>query len=155
MEEKETFKSFIQSCLDFVIKNSKEEEKVDNEDVDKRKLIDEVAGIMKSAGCDDEAIRTAIGKMEKIGYDKSEAKTADNEDDEEKADNKKACNEDEEDDKAENKKACNEDEEDKKADNSKDYMEEVANVSKEINNSEEVQYVSRFDALEAGKKYFE
>ena len=91
-QEKETFKAFIQSCLDFVVNNKKE--KVENEDVDKRKLIDEVAGIMKSAGCDDEAIRTAIGKMEKIGYDKSEAKTADNEDDkaeeekEEKAENK-------------------------------------------------------------------
>ena len=65
--EKDTFKAFIQSCLDFVV-NNKKEEKVCNEDVDKRKLIDEVAGIMKSAGCDDEDIRTAIGKMEKIGY---------------------------------------------------------------------------------------
>ena len=148
MEEKDTFKAFIQSCIDFCV-NNKKEEKVCNEDVDKRKLIDEVAGIMKSAGCDDEDIRTAIGKMEKIGYDKSEAKTADNEEDEkakEKADDEE---------KAENKKACNEEkEDDKKCDNSTDYMEEVANVSKEINNSEEVQYVSRFDALEAGKKYF-
>ena len=144
--EKDTLKTFFQSCIDFCV-NNKKEEKVCNEDVDKRKLIDEVAGIMKSAGCDDEAIRTAIGKMEKIGYDKSEAKTADNEEDEkvkEKADDEE---------KAENKKACNE-EDDKKCDNSTDYMEEVANVSKEINNSEEVQYVSRFDALEAGKKYF-
>lgn len=35
------------------------------------KLIDEVAGIMKSAGADDEKIRTAIAKMEKLAYDKS------------------------------------------------------------------------------------
>ena len=67
-----------------LINNSKEEDdkkgkEVDNEDVDKRKLIDEVAGIMKSAGCDDEDIRTAIGKMEKIGYDKSETGKTDNE----------------------------------------------------------------------------
>ena len=41
-------------------------EKVENEKVDKRKLIDEVAGIMKSAGADDEKIRTAIAKMEKL-----------------------------------------------------------------------------------------
>ncbi len=34
-------------------------EKIENEKVDKRKLIDEVAGIMKSAGADDEKIRTA------------------------------------------------------------------------------------------------
>ena len=152
-QEKETFKAFVQSCLDFVVNNKKE---VKNEDVDKRKLIDEVAGIMKSAGCDDEAIRTAIGKMEKIGYDKSEDKTADNEDDEEKAENKKACNEEEEDDKAENKKACNEDEEEKKADNSVDYMEKVAKVSKEIKNENEnqVDYVSRADKLQAAIDYF-
>lgn len=55
-----------------------DKEKAKNEKVDKRKLIDEVAGIMKSAGADDELIRTAIGKMEKIAYDKSEAGTADN-----------------------------------------------------------------------------
>ena len=61
------------------VENTKGEEEmeIENEKVDKRKLIDEVAGIMKSAGCDDEDIRTAIGKMEKIGYDDSE-KSADN-----------------------------------------------------------------------------
>ena len=36
-----------------------DEKKIENEKVDKRKLIDEVAGIMKSAGADDEKIRTA------------------------------------------------------------------------------------------------
>ena len=59
--------------------NMDDTKKVENEKVDKRKLIDEVAGIMKSAGADDEKIRTAIGKMEKLAYDKSEAGTADNE----------------------------------------------------------------------------
>lgn len=43
-----------------------DEKKIENEKVDKRKLIDEVAGIMKSAGADDEKIRTAIAKMEKL-----------------------------------------------------------------------------------------
>lgn len=43
-----------------------DENEVKNEKVDKRKLIDEVAGIMKSAGVDDEKIRTAIAKMEKL-----------------------------------------------------------------------------------------
>lgn len=148
-QEKETFKAFIQSCLDFVVNNKKE--KVENEDVDKRKLIDEVAGIMKSAGCDDEAIRTAIDKMEKIGYDKSEAKTADNEDD-------KA--EEEKEDKAENKCKNEADEEadDKKCDNSKDvdYMAEVAKVSTEVKNEAEapIDYVSRADKLKAAIDYF-
>jgi hypothetical protein len=42
-------------------------------DEDKRKLIDEIGGILKEAGIDDELIRTVIGKAEKIAYNKSEA----------------------------------------------------------------------------------
>lgn len=62
---------------------------------DKRAGIDKVAGIMKSAGCDDEDIRTAIGIMEKVAYDKSEAGTADNKCAKNaKEDDKKVCNED-------------------------------------------------------------
>lgn len=48
-----------------------------DESVDKRKLIDEVAGIMKNAGATDEQIRTAIGKMEELGYNKSSTKGKD------------------------------------------------------------------------------
>ena len=66
-------------------------DKAKNEKVDKRKLIDEVAGMMKSAGCSDEIIRTAIKDMEKESYDESEAGTVDNKKDE-KADNKCAKN---------------------------------------------------------------
>lgn len=96
--EKDEMKALFIDCIQDVLKAQNEEDvedvefeeeekaenkkcknkKCKNEDVDKRKLIDEVAGIMKSAGCDDEVIRTAIAKMEKIGYDKSEADTADN-----------------------------------------------------------------------------
>lgn len=97
--------------------------KAKNADEDKRKLIDEVAGIMKSAGADDELIRTAIAKMEKIAYDKSEAGTADNkaakneeEDKTDKKDDKKAENEgegnkDDKTDKEAANKAKNEEEE--------------------------------------------
>ena len=42
-------------------------------DEDKRKIIDEIGGILKEAGLDDELIRTVIGKAEKIAYNKSEA----------------------------------------------------------------------------------
>lgn len=110
---KDVAKAIIEPILNFAVKNSKDEEEkkddVKNEDTDKRKLIDEVAGIMKSAGCDDEDIRTAIGKMEKIGYDKSESGAADN--------SKKVKNEDDKDDDKDdvkNKKVKNEDKEDKK-----------------------------------------
>ena len=153
------------------IKNDKENETmVVNEKVDKRKLIDEVAGIMKSAGCDDEDIRTAIGKMEKIGYDNSEAS----------ADNKKVKNEDEEDKKADNKKVKNEEEEDdKKVDNEeeeekadelkKDVKEDVDNKCKNskssfdrinaIYNSVKAlkpssTYVSRQEKLDNAVEYF-
>lgn len=148
-QEKETFKAFIQSCLDFVVNNKKDKE-VCNEDVDKRKLIDEVAGIMKSAGCDDEVIRTAIGKMEKIGYDKSEAKTADNEE-EPKEEEAEEAKEEEKDDKKE-------DVENKCAKNSKDedYMEQVSNISKEVKNefAKTPEYETRQAKLKAAVDYF-
>lgn len=50
-----------------------------DEDVDKRKLIDEIGGILKDK-VSDEIIRTVIGKAEKIAYNDSEAGTADDED---------------------------------------------------------------------------
>lgn len=149
------------------VENSKEndmeiDEKIENETVDKRKLIDEVAGIMKSAGCDDEDIRTAIAKMEKIGYDKSEAGSADN---------KKVKNE--EPDEKDDKKVENEDEKDKEEvkDLKDDLKEDVDNKcknSKEMSTfdkinaiynsikivAEESKYVSRQDKLDAAKEYF-
>lgn len=130
----EELKKFI-----FKIENEKENEmEIQNEAVDKRKLIDEVAGIMKSAGCDDEVIRTAISKMEKIGYDKSEADG--------KADNKKVKNEteeekkekvenedDEKDKKDEVKNKCkNEDEEDKE--DKKEVKEVKEEVKEDVGN---------------------
>lgn len=49
-----------------------------DEDVDKRKLIDEIGGIL-SGKVDDEIIRTVIKKAEEIAYNDSTAKTADDE----------------------------------------------------------------------------
>jgi hypothetical protein len=169
---KDIVKAFFEPVLNAAIKNSNDEEEkkdeVKNEDVDKRKLIDEVAGIMKSAGCDDEVIRTAIGKMEKIGYDKSEAGTADN---------KKVKNEDKkEDEDVKNKKVKNEDEEDeeKVEDLKEDVKEDIKNKCKnsvendktdyytklnEIYNSTaeykpQNEYVSRADREKAAEEYF-
>lgn len=58
-------------------KEDEKDPKASNEDVDKRKLIDEIGGILKGK-VDEELWRTIIGKAEKIAYDKSEAGTADN-----------------------------------------------------------------------------
>lgn len=50
----------------------------DNDSVDKRKLIDEVGGILKGK-VDEELWRTVIEKLEKLAYDGSETSTSDNE----------------------------------------------------------------------------
>ena len=54
----------------------KEEKIVEDKAVDKRKLIDEIGGILKGK-VDDELIRTIIGKAEQIAYNGSEAGKAD------------------------------------------------------------------------------
>ncbi len=60
------------------VENSKGEEMVDNAKIDKRKLIDEIGGILKGK-VDEEVWRTIIGKIEKVAYDESSRGTADNE----------------------------------------------------------------------------
>ncbi len=146
-------------------------EKIENEKVDKRKLIDEVAGIMKSAGADDEKIRTAIAKMEKLAYDESETGTADNkkaknekEDepkDDKPADNSKVKNEDEEDEKKYDdlKKDVKEDVQNRcknSVDNAKggyfDKMNEIYNAA--IQPAEENTYISREQKLKYAEEYF-
>lgn len=49
----------------------------DAESVDKRKLIDEVGGILKTAGVSDEVIRMIMQKMEEASYNDSEASADD------------------------------------------------------------------------------
>ena len=156
--EKDELKSLLMECLtELTAKNEADENKKEddgkaddkqdkkedkdaenkckNEVVDKRKLIDEVAGIMKSAGCDDEVIRTAIAKMEKIGYDKSEA--------DDKADN---CG----------KKSKNEDDDKKE----KELLEKAANslliseLSKGKTDERKSVYLTQKDRLALGEKLF-
>ena len=149
-----------------------DKEKVENEKVDKRKLIDEVAGIMKSAGADDEKIRTAIAKMEKLAYDKSEAGTADNkkakkekEDepkDDKPADNKKVKNEETKEDKKKYedlKKDVKEDVENKcknSVDNAKGgYFDKMNEIYNAVNQpTEENTYISREQKLKNADDYF-
>lgn len=160
---------FVRNIVENACKNEekeeiKEEMKVEN--ADKRKLIDEVAGMMKSAGCDDEIIRTAIAKMEKIAYEKSEAETADNkcknadeEEKEEKFEEEKEI--------AENKKEEEKDEEEieleeevenknHKAENSMDEentMDKAKNMVYNGNSEVKSSYISRVDRLELGNNY--
>lgn len=130
------------------------------EKTDKRKGIDEIGGILKSAGVDDEIIRTVIKKCEELSYEKSEADTADN---------KKAKNADDEEEKEEKfeeekeiaNKAKNEEEdkedeeEEEKADNKcKNSMDDIKKAI--FGGSEKVEnqlYVSKAKRLEMGNNY--
>ena len=131
-------------------KKDDKDEKVENEKVDKRKLIDEVGGILKGK-VDDEIIRTVIGKIEKAAYDESEAGTADN---------KKVKNEDTEEDEKETKEIkedVKEDVENKKCNNSKPDF--YGNLMKIYNSSVSVkeptaEYVSRVEREKAADDYF-
>lgn len=121
--------------------------KAKNEKVDKRKLIDEVAGMMKSAGCSEEIIRTAIKDMEKEAYDKSEDNGADN---------KKAKNEDEEKVKEVEKEVKKD--VDNKCKNSVYNATDYFNKVNEVYNSSckagvQNKYETQADRLEAGNKY--
>lgn len=139
------------------------EEKVENED--KRKIIDEVGGILKDK-VDEEVWRTVIGKLEKIAYNPSETDKADNkcknEDDEEKEEKEEKFEEEKE--IAENKKAKNEDKEDKeedkkedKADNkcAKNSMDDIAGaiMGGNVKTKTVSSYVSQSDRLKAGENY--
>lgn len=160
-------KEYEMSLLDEIkrlitnVENDKEQDMdIENGKVDKRKLIDEVAGIMKSAGCDDEDIRTAIGKMEKIGYDKSEDDTADNcggkkvKNEEEP---KEVKNEEPEKDKKEVEEVKEEIKEDvgNKCDNSKSSFDKINGIYNSIKQvAQGRQFVSRQDKLDNAVEYF-
>ena len=152
---------FIKGIVDNAC-DKKEDEKVENED--KRKIIDEVGGILKDK-VDEEVWRTVIGKLEKIAYNPSETDKADkkckNEDDEKEEKEEKF---EEEKEIAENKKAKNEDKEDKeedkkedKADNkcAKNSMDDVKRAIMGGNTKTKTisSYVSQADRLKAGEQY--
>lgn len=183
----EELKEIMNTCKDFFTMgfkaaNEAEKEKADNkcknEDEDKRKLIDEVGGILKGK-VDDEIIRTIIKKMEEASYEKSEAGTADNkcknEDKEDKkedkeAENKKSKNEE---DKKDEDKADNEDGEEKeeKKDEYEEFKEKVkeeAENKKAKNSMDEITkkffeggqrekqkiYMTQKEGIELGKKLY-
>ena len=142
-----------------VVNNEKEDEmKVENED--KRKLIDEIGGILKDK-VDDEIIRTVIKKAEELSYEPSEDDKTDN----------KCKNEEEDKDEAKNK--CKNEEDEKKVKDEEDEEEdkdvtknEEEKEEKEVKNSmkdlvmggngkaeEQKLYVSRKERLEEGNKF--
>ena len=167
----------LESFVKGIIKNAEDEkEKEEAKNEDKRKLIDEVGGILKGK-VDDEIIKTIMKKMEEASYEPSEKDKADNEEDEEKEEkfeeekevaNKKAKNEEEkkEEDKKEDKKeADNEDEkeEDKDKDDEvdkeevknkcKNSMDDVKKIVMGGSNKVKSNYVSSADRFALGENY--
>lgn len=150
-----------------IVENACKKDEVENEKDDKRKLIDEVAGMMKSAGADDELIRTAIAKMEKIAYDKSEAGTADNKCKNEKEKVKEEMKEEKEADKKEplekkdKEKEVKEDEFEKEKEivkNSSDKentsaMDKTKEIVYNSNSNVKSSYVTRDERLKLGDNY--
>lgn len=144
-------KDFIKS----VVSNEKEEEmkKVKNED--KRKLIDEVGGILKDK-VDEELWRTVIGKLEKIAYEPSEDSKVDNE---KEAKNK--CKNEEDEEPKEDVTKNEEKPEDKAEDKPEDKAEnkKVKNSMRDMvmggssNIQEQKLYISRKERLKEGNKY--
>lgn len=153
-----------------VVNNEKEDEMaVKNED--KRKLIDEIGGILKDK-VDDEIIRTVIKKAEELSYEPSEDDKADNkckneeekEKEEDKEEAKNKCKNEEDKKEEDKKEAKNEDEEDEDEDVTKNEDDEEED-KKEVKNSmkdlimggaqykEEKLYISRKERLEEGNKY--
>lgn len=149
-------KNFILSVVNNEDDKEEKKEKIENED--KRKLIDEVGGILKGK-VDEEIIRTIIGKLEKIAYNPSETDKADNkcknQDDEEKEEKEEKYEEMKE---VANKKAKNEEEKDKdkedkkEVNNSMDKAKEMimgGNSKIELKSS----YVSQEERLKLGDNY--
>lgn len=149
-----------------IVNNSckeKDEMKVENED--KRKLIDEIGGILKGK-VDEEIIRTIIGKAEKLAYEKSEDGTADNkcknakEEKEEKYKEEKEIAENEEieveeEELEEDAENCG-----KKVENSAETEEDLTNTIAKArnivyngNSKAESSYITRKDRLELGNNY--
>lgn len=119
----------------FKAANEKKEEKAENED--KRKLIDEIGGILKGK-VDEEIWRTVVGKLEKVAYEPSETDKADNEEEEkEEAKNKAKCKNEEE-------------EKEEKEVEYKDFKKEIEKEAEE----EEAKNKKAKNSLEANRKIF-
>lgn len=163
----------LESFIKGVIKNADDEDKKEEtKNEDKRKLIDEVGGILKGK-VDDEIIKTIMKKMEEASYEPSENKKADNEADEEEKEEKfeeekkianKCKNEEEKEEDKKDKEDKVEDEDDEKDEDNEVDKEEVKNKCKNSmndikkivmggNKKQETTYVSKAERFALGEKY--
>lgn len=140
-------KDFILGVVGNECDKDKDKDKVENED--KRKIIDEIGGILKGK-VDEEVWRTVIGKLEKVAYNPSETDKADN----------KAKNEDEKDKEKEKEKEEKYEKEkeiadvDNKCGKAKNSMDKAREIVFGGSQPEfKPSYVSREDRLKLGDNY--
>ena len=181
-EVKTILQTLVDTALGKRAKNEKEEEKedkkkveedviVENEDVDKRDIIRQIMAIAGKRE-DDEVVKTIAKLAEKLAYDKSEAKTADNEDKkekdekEQKEDKKEAKNIEEE--KPEEKEEKEQKYEDFKKEVAKETEKEVENCKAKAKNSldelkaafyegtvkNDKKYMTQAQGIELGKELY-
>lgn len=132
-----------------------DKKEVENEKVDKRKLIDEVGGILKGK-VDDEIIRTIIGKLEKLSYDESEDGKADNGKkvkNEEPKENEEKVKEIKKDVKEDVENGCGKTVKNSKGEDYYSKLMKIYNSSVSVK-EKEPEYVSRVDREKAAEDYF-
>ena len=155
IDKENTIMSVLNDLTDFiknVVSNEKEDDEMKVKNEDKRKLIDEIGGILKDK-VDDEIIRTVIKKAEELSYKSSEDDKADNKakNEEDKDETKNKCRNE---DKKEEDLTKNEDDEEENED-----KKEVKNSMKDfvMGGKSEVEekslYISTAKRLELGNKY--
>ena len=132
-----------------------DKKEVENEKVDKRKLIDEVGGILKGK-VDDEIIRTIIGKLEKLSYDESEDGKADNGKkvkNEEPKENEEKVKEIKKDVKEDVENGCGKTVKNSKEEDYYSKLMKIYNSAVSVK-EKEPEYVSRVDREKAAEDYF-
>lgn len=144
------FMDVMDSLKDFILgvvgnECDKDKDKVENED--KRKIIDEIGGILKGK-VDEEVWRTIVGKLEKVAYNPSETDKADN----------KAKNEDDKDKEKEKEEKYEKEKEiadvDNKCGKAKNSMDKAREIVYGGSQPEfKPSYVSREDRLKLGDNY--
>lgn len=142
MEKIEVEQGFLSSLLNLVGEkfNACKKNEADEEKTDKRKLIDEVGGILKGK-VDEEVLKTVIGKIEKVAYTGSEASEKDNEADDDKKEEK-----------TENLKDVVENEEEKENSKHFEKMQELLN-SREAQD-DKIEVYTQAKGLERGKQIY-
>lgn len=126
-------------------KMAEQKKKVEATDEDKRKLIDEIGGMLKDKVSEEEW-RTIVGKIEKVAYNASEAGKGTDEDEDEKKKKKEGEDEDDKDKKPVKDKCGKDEDKDKDDKDKKDGEDEDDDEDKDKDKKgmDEADFIKRF-----------